>query len=349
MRQTPIASNEIANATTISAKRDTGSLVVPDADGHDPGGPSGAVRRSAIAQAISIAGLIRQSVWAFIEDDALSRGASIAFYVVTSMVPVLVIVVSIAGVVFGRDAARGALVSELSGVMGEQAAAFLQSTISGASGESASIVASILGLMTLIVTSSGVFGEMQSALNAIWKEPPKSGVIVRFIRGRIASLTLVVSLGLMLLASLTAGAVLAVPDAYIDAHLPFGKLLLSVINIGVSFVLDAALFAAIFKILPDTDLEWPDVFIGAIATAFLFGVGKLLIGLYLRSSSIASTYGAAGGLIALLLWIYYCAQIFLLGAEFTKAYACRRGSQQDREELIPAKAVKPDRDPSCGE
>ncbi len=139
----------------------------------------------------------------------------------------------------------------------------------------------------------------------------------------------------MLLLSLAAGAALTVPDAYINAHLPFGKLVLAGINFGVSFVLDALLFAAIYKILPDTDLEWHDVLVGAVSTAVLFGVGKLLIGLYLQSSAIASTYGAAGGLIALLLWIYYSAQIFLLGAEFTKAYACRKGSQQDRPELMP--------------
>ena len=120
------------------------------------------------------------------------------------------------------------------------------------------------------------------------------------------------------------------PDAYITAHLPFGKLVLAAINFAISFVLDAMLFAAIYKILPDTDLEWHDVMVGAISTAILFGVGKLLIGLYIQSSAIASTYGAAGGLVALLLWICRSAQIFLFGAEFTKAYACREGSQQDK-------------------
>jgi len=135
---------------------------------------------------------------------------------------------------------------------------------------------------------------------------------------------------------LAAGAVLAVPDAYINDHLPFGKTVLSAVNFGVAFVLDGLLFAAIYKTLPDRDLEWHDVFVGAVATAFLFGFGKFLIGMYLRSSSIASTYGAAGGLIALLLWIYYSAQIFLFGAEFTKAYACRKGSQQNTPELADA-------------
>lgn len=286
-----------------------------------------------MARRASFISLVRDSAEAFIADDALSRGASIAFYVVTSMVPVLIIVISIAGAVFGQDAARGAIAAQLSDVMGAEGAELLQSTIHGAADKSAGLVASAIGVFTLLLTSSGVFGEMQSALNAIWREPPKGGTIVRIIRGRIASLALVVALGLMLLLSLAAGAVMAVPDAYINEHLPFGKTLLSMVNFGVAFVLDALLFAAIYKTLPDRDLEWHDVFVGAIATAFMFGVGKFLIGLYLRSSSIASTYGAAGGLIALLLWIYYSAQLFLFGAEFTKAYTLREGSQQDSPEL----------------
>lgn len=290
----------------------------------------------------SFAHLVKESASSFIADDALSRGASIAFYVVTSIVPVLIIVISIAGAVFGRDAARGAIAAQLSAVMGTQGAALLQSTIRDASGKSVGIVASTIGVITLLVTSSGVFGEMQSALNAIWREPPKGGPIARIVRGRLASLGLVAGLGIMLLLSLAAGALLAAPNAYINAHFPFGKLVLSAVNLGVAFVLEAMLFAAIYKTLPDTDLRWHDVFVGAIATAFLFGVGKLLIGLYLRSSSVASTYGAAGGLIALLLWIYYSAQIFLLGAEFTKAYACRKGSQQDRPDLIAPKPMAPD-------
>jgi membrane protein len=301
-----------------------------------------------MAKDTSFTGLVKESVSSFIADDALSRGASIAFYVVTSIVPVLIIVISIAGAVFGRDAARGAIADRLADVMGTQGAVFLQSTIQEASGESVGIVASTLGLVTLLVTSSGVFGEMQSALNAIWRKPPKRGLFARLLRGRVASLGLVGALGIMLLLSLTAGAALAVPDAYINAHLPFGKTVLSVVNFGVTFVLDALMFAAIYKILPDTDLQWHDVFVGAVATAFLFGVGKLLIGLYIRSSTIASTYGAASGLIALLFWIYYSAQIFLLGAEFTKAYACRKGSQQDRPDLVTPKAAGPGPDRTSG-
>jgi membrane protein len=314
------------------------------ADAKAPAGDRGS---SEAARSVSFADLAKASVLSFIADDALSRGASIAFYVVTSIVPVLVIVISIAGAVFGRDAAQGAIAVELADVMGAQGAELLQSALRGASARPTGIVASTIGVITLIVTSSGVFGEMQAALNVIWHEPPKRSAIVRILRARLASLWLVVGLGIMLLLSLAAGAVLAVPNAYIGAHLPFGKVVLAAVNFGVSFVLDVVMFAAIYKILPDTDLEWRDVFVGAVSTAVLFGVGKLLIGLYIQSSAIASTYGAAGGLVALLLWIYYSAQIFLLGAEFTKAYASRKGSQQDRPDLRKAPGMDPERT-CCG-
>jgi membrane protein len=336
MSQTPVTTEPIENPADASVATERKFASVRTAAQVQSESPSVGEQPGRAANG-SAAKLVKDCVWSFIEDDALSRGASIAFYVVTSLVPVMVIVVSIAGAVFGRDAAQGALAAQLSGVMGQQSAEFLQTAVHGASGKSAGIIATVLGLITLLLTSSGVFGEMQAALNVIWKEAPKRGIIARVLRGRMASLVLVGALGFMLLASLAIEAILAVPGAYIDAHFVFGKPLLSILNLAISFVLEAGLFAAIYKILPDTDLEWHDVFVGAIATAFLFGVGKLLIGLYLRSSAIASTYGAAGGLIALLLWIYYSAQVFLLGAEFTKAYASRKGSQQDRTDLIPPK------------
>jgi len=287
-----------------------------------------------MARTATFFGLVKQSVLSFIADDALSRGASIAFYVVTSLVPVLVIVISIAGTVFGAEAAGGAIAAQLTEVMGAEGAELVQATIRGAADRSGGAVTNTIGIVTLVIASSGVFGEMQSALNAIWRAQPGRGTLARFLRARLASLALVVLLGCMLLLSLAVEAILVAPDAYIDAHWSFGKTALSAVNFGIAFVLDCMLFAAIYKILPDTDLEWHDVVVGAIATAFLFEVGKFLISVYLRSSPIASAYGAAGGLIALLLWIYYSAQIFLFGAEFTKAYACREGSQQGRPELI---------------
>jgi len=178
------------------------------------------------------------------------------------------------------------------------------------------------------VTASGVFGEMQTALNAIWKAKPPGTTVSRLIRARIASLGLVVALGFLLMVSLVVDTGLTAFGNYLDSILPFGKVVLMVLNVIVSILLISFLFAAIYKVLPDRSLEWGDVAVGAIATGILFTVGKSLIGWYIGTSAVASSFGAAGALIVLLLWVYYSAQIFLLGAEFTKIYANRRGSKR---------------------
>jgi membrane protein len=270
----------------------------------------------------------KDSVTSFINDGALSRGAAIAFYTVTSIGPVLLIVVAIAGLAFSQDAARGAIVSQLSGLMGQESAELLQNVIRSASGKPSGIFASALGIITLLVTASGVFGEMQSTLNAIWKADPKGGTLSRLLRARAASLGLVAALGFLLLVSLVISAALSALSEYVNAYLPFGYFILQAVNFLISFALISVLFAAIYKVLPDKDLEWRDVVVGAVVTAFLFNIGKFLIGLYIGSSAVASSYGAAGALIVALLWIYYSTQIFLLGAEFTKVYAHHHGSQQ---------------------
>jgi membrane protein len=283
--------------------------------------------------------LLKDTVLAFIEDEALSRGAAIAFYTVTSIAPVLLIVIAIAGLAFGRDAAQGAITTQLSGLMGTQTAEVLQSAVASASGKSSGIIASIIGFVTLLVTASGVFGEMQTALNVIWKAKPKGTTVSRLIRARAASLGLVAALGFLLMVSLVVSAGLTAFGNYLNSILPFGKLILTVLNVVVSIGLISALFAAIYKILPDRHLEWRDVVIGAVVTAVLFTVGKSLIGWYLGSSAVASSFGAAGALIVLLLWVYYSAQIFLLGAEFTKVYANRHGSKQ--EDPVPEQGTQP--------
>jgi membrane protein len=272
--------------------------------------------------------LIKESVTSFIEDEALSRGASIAFYTVTSIAPVLFIVVAIAGLAFGQDAARGAIAEQVDDLMGKESADLLQNAIKSAADRSSGVLATVVGLVTLVVAASGVFGEMQSALNAFWKVEPRGTTVSRLIRARATSLGLVAALGFLLLVSLVISAGLSALGTYITAYLPFAIFILKGLNFLISFVLISALFAAIYKVLPDKRLEWRDVLVGAIATALLFTVGKFLIGLYIGSSAIASSYGAAGALILMLLWVYYSAQIFLLGAEFTKAYAGHRGSQR---------------------
>jgi membrane protein len=270
--------------------------------------------------------LVRDAVYAFIEDDALSRGAAISFYTVTSLGPVLFIVVAIGGLAFGEEAARGAVTAQLTGLIGKESADLVQAALRGAARTPEGIAASLIGAVTLLITASGVFGEMQSALNSVWRAEPRAITVSRLVRARMISLGLVAALGFLLLVSLVVSAILAGLGDWINEQLPFGTLIFGAVNLLVSYVLITVLFAAIYKVLPDVRLAWRDVIVGAVLTALLFNLGKALIALYLAHSAIASSYGAAGALIILLLWIYYSAQIFLFGAELTKVYAASRGT-----------------------
>jgi membrane protein len=273
--------------------------------------------------------LIRESVAGLINDNALSHGAAIAFYATTSLAPVLLIVVAIAGLAFGNDAAQLALSAQISGLMGPETADFFKTALQNASNTSSGTWASIIGVVTLLITASGVFGEMQLTLNAIWKVKPRGVSLSRLVRARAASLGLVAALGFLLLVSLVASAAITALGNILNAYLPFGEIVLALTNGIASFVLIAVMFGAIYKVLPDRTLEWRDVRVGAVATAALFTIGKSLIGWYLGSSAVASSYGAAGGMLVMLLWVYYSSVIFLLGAEFTRAYAVRHGSRSD--------------------
>jgi membrane protein len=212
--------------------------------------------------------------------------------------------------------------------MGQQSADLLQTVIQSAAQRSSGILAAAVGIGTLIITASGVFTEMQQTLNVIWRAEPRGTTVSRLIRARAASLGLVGALGFLLLVSLVISTLLSAFSDYINAYLPFGHVVLQTLTFLISFALIAVLFGAIYKVLPDKEIRWRDVMIGALVTTLLFTVGKSLISLYLGSSTVASSYGAAGSLIVVLLWIYYSAQIFLLGAEFTKVYASHHGSQQ---------------------
>ena len=272
--------------------------------------------------------LVKETVAAFISDEALSRGAAIAFYTVTSIAPLLLVVVAIAGLAFGREAAQGAITEQLTGLMGRQTAEVLEAAVSNASNTTSGLLATAIAIATLIATASGAFGEIQAALNAFWKAKPKGGTVSRLLRARAASLGLVATLGFLLVVSLAASAGLAAFGNQLNAILPFGKAIAEALNSVISFVLIAVLFAAIYKVLPDRDVQWGDVAVGASVTSFLFMAGKSLIGWYIGTSAVGSTYGAAGSLIVLLLWVYYSVQIFLLGAEFTKVFAKRHGSRK---------------------
>jgi membrane protein len=269
--------------------------------------------------------LIKDTVSGFIEHEDLTRGAAIAYYTIFSIAPLLIIVIAIAGLAFGRDAAEGAIVGQLSELIGKQSAEILQSMIQSASHQGAGILATIIGVGTLLLTATGAFTEIQSALNAIWKAAP-SAALSELVRARLVSLGLVATLGFLMLVSLLVSAGLTALGGYMSDLFPGGHFLMSLLNSTISLVLISALFAAIYKILPDKPIAWRDVAVGSVITAILFTIGKSLIGLYLGSSGVASSYGAAGALLILLLWVYYSAQIFLLGAEYTRAYAQAHGS-----------------------
>lgn len=287
--------------------------------------------------------LVKESTVGFVNDNALSHGAAMAFYATTSLAPILLIVVAIAGLVFGRDAAQLALSAQISGLMGPESADLLQTALQSASSRLSGTWAAVIGVVTLLVTASGVFGEMQQSLNAIWRVEPQGSSLSRLVRARAASLGLVAALGFLLLVSLVASAAISALGNIINAQLPVGTIVLGAINAVVSFVLISVMFAAIYKVLPDRTLEWRDVGIGAVMTAALFTLGKSLIGWYIGTSAIASSYGAAGGLLVILLWVYYSSEIFLLGAEFTRAYSIRHGSRSDLEALadspLPARHI----------
>lgn len=284
--------------------------------------------------------IIREAVSGFFSDDAISHSAAMAFFAVSALAPVLLIVVAIAGLAFGRDAAQVALSAQLSGLMGAQSAELIEAVLRGAQDTSSGVIATIVGLVTLLVTASGVFGEMQSALNRIWKVEPQPVSIGALVRARAASLGLVGALGFLLLVSLAATAAISVLGDRITASLPLGAVVLQGINLVVSLVLISFLFAAIYKVLPDRRLQWRDVSTGAVVTAILFTLGKTLIGLYLGSSEVASTYGAASGLFIILLWVFYSSIIFLFGAELTRAYSVRHGSRRDLRGKVETDAAR---------
>jgi membrane protein len=272
--------------------------------------------------------LARQAIEAFVEDEALTQGAAIAFYAVTAIVPVLYIVVTIASFGFGPEAAQDAIAIHLRRLMSRESAQVVQLAIRNARGNSNGFFSSAIGLCALIGTASGVFGAMEGALNKVWRVPTRGFALRGILRERAASLALVIGLGFLLLVSMVLTAAVTALGRYIDEHTPFSSVALGIFNLLISGVLMSLFFAAIYKVLPNKSLEWRDVGVGAIATALLFLFGQMLIGYYLGTTGLSTSYAAAGSLILLLLWVYYSAQVFLLGAEFTKVYACNFGSQR---------------------
>jgi len=273
---------------------------------------------------------------AFVEwwnDRAMSLGASIAFFTVFSLAPMLLAAIAVAGLAFGREAAQGAIVSELGGMIGTNEASTLETMIASARNVGSGIVGTTIGIITFLLLVTGAVIELQDDLNIIWKaKQPASSGIVSFLRTRLISFALVLGIGFLLLVSLVVDAGLSAISAYLEANFSGATVILRFLNSLVAFVIAVLLFAMIFKLLPNVDITWGDVWTGSLVTALLFTIGKFLIGYYLGKSNIASSYGAAASIITILLWIYYSSLILLFGAEFTKVYAERHGSQSTQAE-----------------
>ena len=272
--------------------------------------------------------LVKKAVGAWVDDFAPSMGAAISYYTAFSLAPLLVIVIAIAGALFGREAVQGQIAAELSGLIGQQGAQFIQTVVSAASDSDKGLVASLISGVVLLIGATSVFAELQSDLDRIWHVPPaqKPSGVWAVLRARIVSFGLILGLAFLLIVSLTVSAATAALGSIDSGVLPGGELVIHALNTIVSVAITTALFAMIFKLMPSAHIAWRDVWIGAGVTAVLFEVGKLLIGLYLGKSSFAQAFAAAGSLVVLLAWVYYAACIFLLGAEFTKAYADEHGS-----------------------
>jgi membrane protein len=272
--------------------------------------------------------LLKEACCAWMADNAPSLGAALAFYTIFSLAPVFIVATAIAGIVFGREAAEGELLRQIQAWVGHTGAAAIQTVIQSANRPALGTIAGIIGLGTVLLGASGAFVALHEALNNIWKVEPRSeGFVASTMRKRFLSFGLVLGTGFLLLLSLALSAALAILGKFMGQVLPAPAFLFESVNSLLSFGVTTLLFAMIFKILPDTKVAWSDVWIGAAVTSLLFTTGKMLIGLYLGRSTMVSAYGAAASLVIVLVWIYYSAQILLLGAEFTQIYAKKHGSR----------------------
>jgi len=278
-----------------------------------------------------------KSTWSeFSEDKAQRLGAALAYYTVFSIAPLLLIAIAIAGIVFGQKAAQGQIQQQLAGTLGAGTAHAIDMMVANAAKPKTSTLATIVGVVTLILGAAGVFGQLQEALDTIWNvEGKKSAGFMAMIKDRFLSMGMVFGIGFLLLVSLVLDAAISAMGKYAGARLPGGEALLQGVQLIVSFALVTVLFALIFKYLPHTNVAWHDVWFGAVFTSILFVLGKFGLGLYIGKASVGSAYGAAGSLVIILIWVYWSAQILFFGAEFTQVYARTHGSKA-RESVAPA-------------
>jgi len=272
--------------------------------------------------------LLKATAFEWLDDQAPTLGAALAYYTVFSLAPLLIISIALAGLVFGAEAAQGQIFDQLRGLLGDASGKAMQEIVQSASAEpKAGVVATVIGFVTLLFGASGVFGQRQASLNIIWGVQPKPGRgILGIIRDRSLSFGFILVVGFLLLVSLLLTAGIAFVGKQFGAMVPGMEALIQILNSILSLAVITLLFGMMFKILPDANIAWRDVWIGAFITALLFTLGKFALGFYLGRSGVASSYGAAGSLIVLLLWVYYSSQIVFFGAEFTQVYANRFGS-----------------------
>jgi len=272
--------------------------------------------------------LCRKASMAWVDDFAPSMGAAISYYTVFSLAPLLVIVIAIAGALFGREAVQGEIVAQLSGLLGHDTAVSVQNMVKSASAPGQGLIAGLVSVAVLLVGATTVFAELQSALDRIWHVPEaeKPTGVWAVLRARVLSFGLILGLAFLLMVSLMVSTGVAAFGSWVGGLMPGWEILLQGINLLISVGITTVLFAMIFKFMPTADVSWRDVGIGAVVTAVLFEVGKQLISIYLNKSGMSESLAAAGSLVVLLAWVYYAAQIFLLGAEFTKVYAHQHGS-----------------------
>lgn len=262
-------------------------------------------------------------------------GAALAFYTILSMAPLVILVVAVVALVFGHSAAQDQILGEVRNLIGPEGAIAVKTTIQHAQEPSAGLFASGLGILTLFFGASGVFLELRSALNTIWEVPPAETLgIGALIKQRFFSFGMVLAIGFLLLVSLVLSAALAAAGQYFADFLPLPEFVLGIVNFLVSFFTIAVLFGLIFRFVPDKTIGWRQVWLGALATAFLFTIGKALIGLYLGKASVGSAYGAAGSLIVVIVWVYYSSQIFFFGAEFTHTLAKHQSRELRRAHRV---------------
>jgi membrane protein len=276
--------------------------------------------------------LVKAAASSWSDDYAPSMGAALSYYTVFSMAPLLLIVIAIAGLVFGADAARGEIFGQLRGLMGADAAKAVENILVSVSKPSEGITATVIGFAVLLVGATSVFGELQNALDRIWRAPArdKTSSVWTLVRARLLSLGMILGIAFLLMVSLVLGAVMSALGKWWGGWFGDWEVVAQIANLLIGYVLTTGVFAMIYKLMPRVHVRWHDVWLGALVTALLFTIGKFLIGLYIGKSSVASGFGAAGSLVIVLVWVYYSAQIFLMGAEFTWVYARTFGSMRER-------------------